>query len=267
VGVLACEAMDYLYSQIILGWASNGDAVVRTSAAIALGPPAGDLLVRDTVRSLVAQWAKESSDRPLRATAARTYGRSIGLNSPTLALRELSRLAELDDLALMTAISNSYCELVLDGTRPLSVRVLDEIEKLAADRTREKQVVGRMSLLGLSYLRGAPQALSEQDSRFRTWPTLLVLGLGNARITAAAARLWGLSLSDPDVGSLVTTSLDDWALAAEDVNELRLAFVDLMREVAADERARRAVLRRAQLWSGRNGKAPKTGRFVIEDLA
>jgi len=267
VGVLACEAMDYLYSQIILGWASNGDAVVRTSAAIALGPPAGDLLVRDTVRSLVAQWAKESSDRPLRATAARTYGRSIGLNSPTLALRELSRLAELDDLALMTAISNSYCELVLDGTRPLSVRVLDEIEKLAADRTREKQVVGRMSLLGLSYLRGAPQALSEQDSRFRTWPTLLVLGLGNAQITAAAARLWGLSLSDPDVGSLVTTSLDDWALAAEDVNELRLAFVDLMREVAADERARRAVLRRAQLWSGRNGKAPKTGRFVIEDLA
>jgi len=266
VGVLACEAMDYLHGQIILGWACDDEAVVRTSAAIALGPPASDPLVRDTVRSLVAEWAKESSDQPLRATAARTYGRSIGLNSPTLALRELSRLAELDDLELMFAISNSYCELVLDGTTPLSVRVLGEIEKLAADRTREKQIVGRMSLLGLSYLRGAPPVLSEQDSQFRTWPTLLALGLANARIAGAAARLWGLSLNDPDVGPLATKSLDDWALAAEDSRELHSAFVNLMREVAVDERARRAVLRRAQLWSSRNGQAPKTGQSVIEDL-
>jgi hypothetical protein len=258
--------MDYLHGQIILGWARDDEPFVRTSAAIALGPPASDPLVRDTVRSLVAEWAKQSSAPPLRATAARTYGRSIGLTSPTLALRELSRLAELDDLALMIAISNSYCELVLDGTTPLSVRVLGEIEKLAADRTREKQIVGRMSLLGLSYLRGAPPALTEQESRFRTWPTLLALGLANARVTAASARLWGLSLNDPDVGSLATISLDDWALVAEHSNEVHSAFVDLMREVAADERARRAVLRRAQLWSSRNGQAPKTGQSVIEDL-
>ncbi len=266
VGVLACEAMDYLHGQIILGWACDDEDVVRTSAAIALGPPASDPSLRDTVRSLVADWAKESSAWSLRATAARTYGRSIGLNSPTVALRELSRLAEIDDLALMIAISNSYCELVLDGTPPLSVRVIGEIEKLAADRTREKQLVGRLSLLGLSYLRGAPSALSEQGSRFRPWPTLLALGLANARMAATAARLWQLSLNDPDVGSLVTESLDDWALAAEDVGELRSAFLGLMREVAEDERARRAVLRRAQRWSSRNGKAPKTGQSVIEDL-
>jgi hypothetical protein len=266
VGVLACEAMDYIHSQIILDWACDDESVVRTSAAIALGPPASDPLVRDTVRSLVADWAKEGSLWPLRATAARTYGRSIGLNSPTLALRELARLAEIDDLALMIAISNSYCELVLDGTTPLSVRVLGEIEKLAADRTREKQIVGRLSLLGLSYLRGAPSVLNEHNSRFRLWPTLLAFGLANDRVAAAAGRLWGLSLNDPDVGSSVTESLDDWARAAEDIGELRPAFVSLMREVARDERARRAVLRRAQFWSNRNGKAPKTGHSVIEDL-
>ena len=86
------------------------------------------------------------------------------------------------------------------------------------------------------------------------------------RFEAAAGRLWQLSLNDPDLGFLVTASLDDWALAAEDVGELRSAFADLMRTVATDERARQAILRRAQLWSGRNGKAPKTGQRLIEDL-
>ncbi len=266
VGVLACEAMDYLYSQIILGWACDDDAALRNSAAIALAPPAGHPLVRDTIRSLVAGWAKDGSDRTLRMTAARTYGRSIGLHSPTLALRQLTRLAEVNDLPLMIAASNSYCELVVNGTSPLSMRVIGEIGRLAADRGRAQQVVGRLALLGLSYLRGAPSALSDQEARSRPWPTLLVLSQANPRFEVAAASLWQLSLHDPDVGFLVTASLDDWALAAEDLGDLRTAFAALMRTVAADERARRAVLRRAQLWSSRNGKAPKTGQRLLEDL-
>ena len=266
VGVLACEAMDYVHGQIILGWACHDDEVIRTSAAIALGPPAADPMLRDTVRSLVADWARESGARPLRATAARTYGRSIGLTSPTIALRELARMAAIDDLALMIAIGNSYCELVLDGTAALSGRVIGEIGKLAAERVREKQIVGRLALLGLSYLRGAPSALGDQSSRFRQWPSLLALCLVSAKMVAAVAQLWQLSLNDPDVGRLVGESLDDWAQAAEDVGELRQAFLALMIEVASDDRARRAVLRRAELWTGRDGKAPKTGQFVIEDL-
>jgi hypothetical protein len=267
VGVLACEAMDYMYGQIIMDWARDDDPAIRSSAAIALGPPADDATVRDTVRSVVADWAKEDSAWSLRATAARTYGRSIGLNSPSLAMRQLSRLAEVDNLMLMIAVSNSYCELALDGTAPLASRVIGEIEKLADDRMRERQVAGRLCLLGLSYLRGTPPSLNDQDSRFRRWPTLLALSLTSPRFTAAAARLWQLSLNDPDLGTLVTASLDDWALAAEDINELRSAFRSLMRKVGADERARRAVLRRAVLWSGRQGKAPKTGLCIIEDLA
>jgi hypothetical protein len=266
VGVLACEALDYLHHQIILGWAHDDDGAVRNSAAIALAPPAGHPLVRDTVRSLVADWAREGSARMLRMTAARTYGRSIGLHSPSLALRQLSRLAEADDLPLKIAASNSYCELVLDGTPPLSMRVLGEVEKLAADRSRAQQVVGRLCLLGLSYLRGAPPALSDQETRLRPWPTLLVLSQANPRFGMAAGGLWRLSLNDTDIGSLVTASLDDWALAAEDLGEMRPAFAALMRMTATDERGRQAVLRRAQLWSGRNGKAPKTGQLLIEDL-
>jgi hypothetical protein len=266
VGVLACEAMNYVCDQIIARWAHDNDADIRDSAAIALGPAAGDRVLGGTIRSLVTDWAAESSGWTLRATAARTYGRSIGLNNPTSALRALAQLAEEDDLDLMIAIANSYCELVLDGTIPLGVRVLGETVQLAADRKREKQLVGRFALLGLSGLRGAPPALRGHADQLRPWPTLLVLASANQHMTAPAARLWQLSLNDPDLGDSVRESLDDWALAAEDSSELRRAFVGFMHWVAEDERARYTVLRRAQWWISRTGKAPKTGRSVTKEL-
>jgi hypothetical protein len=266
VGVLACQAMDYICDQIIAPWAHDKDADIRDSAAIALGPAADDRILGGTIRSLVTGWAAESSTWTLRAAAARTYGRSIGLNSPTSALRALAQLAEEDDLDLMIATANSYCELVLDGTTPLGVRVLGEAANLASDRMREKQLVGRFTLLGLSGLRGAPPTLGDRPDQLRPWPTLLVLAAANQHMTAPAARLWQLSLNDPDLGDIVRESLDDWALAAENSGELRDCFVDFMRWVAEDERARRTVVRRAQSWISSTGKAPKTGQCVIKDL-
>jgi hypothetical protein len=267
VGVLACEALDFLFDQIIYSWASDDAISVRDSAAIALGPPAADPHVGNTVRSLISSWTKESSTRPLRATAARAYGRSIGLTSPSGALRELNHLADLDDLSLAFAVSSSLCELVVDGTAALSVRVLSEIEQLASERTRHKQVVGRLTLLGLSYLRGVPSALTDRESSMRTWPTLMVLAMKNPRIATLTSRLWALSINDPDIGRLVTDSLDEWAEAAEGIGKLRTTLAELLQGAAADQRSRLAVLRRAQLWAGRNGKAPKTGRHIIECLS
>jgi hypothetical protein len=266
VGVLACEAMDYLCDQIISRWARDDDAEIRDSAAIALGPAAGDPVLGGTIRSLVTKWAADDDSWALRATAARTYGRAIGLNSPTSALRALERLAEEDDLDLMIAVANSYCELVLDGTSALGVRVLGEAAQLAAERMREKQLVGRLTLLGLSALRGAPSALSEHAGKLRRWPTLLVLALTNPRLAAPVARLWQLSLNDADVGDNVRESLDAWAAAAEDASDLRRSFVDFMRWVCEDERARRTVVRRAQSWISSTGKSPKTGHSVITEL-
>jgi hypothetical protein len=266
VGVLACEAMNYLCDEIIAPWANDDDPEIRDIAAIALGPAASDRVLGATIRSLVTDWASANSRWTLRATAARTYGRSIGLNHPTSALRALAQLAEDDDLDLMIATANSYCELVLDGTAPLGARVLGEVAQLAADRMREKQLVGRLTLLGLSALRGAPPTLSDHADQLRSWPTLLVLAAANQNMTAAVARLWQLSLNDPDFGDSVRESLDDWAQAAEDSSDLRRSFCGFMRWVAEDERARTTVVRRARSWAGSTGKAPKTGQSVINDL-
>lgn len=266
VGVLACEAMDFLHNHVIAAWAASKDPDARDSAAVAVGPPGEDPELRKTVRSLVADWADEDSNWRLRATAARAYGRPIGLDSPSLALRQLARLADTDDVDVMIAVGNSYCELVMEGTTALSLRVLREVERLAADRKRDLQVTGRLTLLGLSWLRGAPQQLSEHEDRLKKWPTLLLLALAREEQAGPAARLWQLSLHDPLVGEMAAGSLDGWAEAAEDDGELRTAVVSFLQWIAEDPRSRRTVARRAQGWAGRNGKAPMTGQSVIAYL-
>jgi hypothetical protein len=265
-GVLACQALDFVHDQVISRWARHGNEEVRNSAAIALGPPAEEQLLSPTIRSLVGEWAAEDSDWRLRASAARAYGRTIGLASPTAALRALARLAEVDDIDLAIAAGNSYCELIFEGTGPLAVRVMTEVERLAADRKRESQATGRLTLLGLSYPRGAPPAMSEHEARLRDWPTLLVLALANAKLAESAARLWQLALNDPDIGGMARDSLDDWAEAAERSREMRDSLVRFLLWIAAENRGRQAITRRAQAWTQRDGRAPATGRSVLTAL-
>jgi hypothetical protein len=263
---LACHALDYVHNQVISPWATDNREVVRNSAAIALAPPAEDELLRPTVRSLLDEWAREDSDWRLRAAAARAYGRTIGLSSPSAALRSLAQLAEVDDIDLTVAVANSYCELILEGTAPLAVRVLAEVERLASDRKREQQAAGRLTLVGLSYPRGAPPTMSEQEERLRDWPTLLLLALGNPKVAQAAARLWQLALNDRDIGEMARDSLDDWAEAAERSSELRERLVQFLLWVAAEERGPQVVIRRAQAWTHRDGRAPATGRAMLAAL-
>ncbi|MDT5279945.1 MAG: hypothetical protein QOJ20_1140, partial [Mycobacterium sp.] len=53
VGVLGLEAFDFLCAQIIGVWAQDADPDVRDSAAIALGVPASDAGLQNTVRAMV----------------------------------------------------------------------------------------------------------------------------------------------------------------------------------------------------------------------
>jgi hypothetical protein len=265
-GELACEAMDFVCSEVIHPWARAKNPDVRDSAAIALIQPAADSRLRSTTRQLVAGWADEDNPWQLRATAARAYGQAIGTSTPTSALRALAQLAEdsVADFDVVAAICNSYCDLVLNGTNALSVRVIGEVERLAADRKRGLQAAGRLTLLGFSTLRGAPSDMDGGGRRLDAWPTLLLLALSNQAIAEPAARLWQLSLADPDFGDAVTASLDAWAKDAEANSELRAALISFLQWIAADPRARQLVLRRAQVWSGRDGKAPRTGQGFLE---
>jgi hypothetical protein len=265
-GVLACQALDFLCDQVISRWALSNNEEVRNSAAIALGPAADDPVLRATIRSLVDGWAREDSDWRLRATAARAYGRTVGLASPSASLKGLARLAEANNLDVSVAVANSYCELILEGTGPLAVRVLTEVQQLAEERMREKQAAGRLTLLGLSSTRGAPPGLDDHQDRLRSWPTLLIMALGNSRLAEPAARLWRLALNDQEIGAMARESLDEWAEAAEGSGELRHSLVQFLLWIAADTRGQNAMVRRAQAWTHRDGRAPATGRALLTAL-
>lgn len=268
VGVLACDSMDYLYQQVIIRWARDRDAEVRASAAIALGPAADDRRLGPTVRSVVAEWARPGGRWQLRASAARVYGGTFGLSSPTSSFRALASLAESDGLDVTAAISASYCELLLDGTAALAIRVLGEVASLASDRERRKQATGRLAAVGMTYLRGTPGCLEDRvGRRAAAWPSLLLLALSDPAAAEITARLWQLSLHDPDIGPLVAESLDEWAEAAEGDSRMRPEFAKFTAWIGADQRSRRLVLRRAQMWKDRDGRAPETGQDVISYLS
>lgn len=272
-GVLARTAFDFLYDEVIRPWAQDFNDEIRESAAIALRPSAEDPVLAPTIRAVIEAMADQGNNWRLHATAARAWGGFLGAGDPRTALSMLASLAEEDDLDVMMSVAKSYAELAVDGPVTRSIHVLNEIIRVSTDRTREKQVTGRLTLLGLSYQRGAPPALARHEERLKDWPTLLLLALGNQTVADQVARLWQVTLPDRDLGSMALDSLDEWAQTAEEgKRDLRDSFVRFACWIADDDRARLAVLRRAELWATDGGRragapaAPETGRALLREL-
>lgn len=277
-GILARTALHFLYGEVIRLWAQDSVPEVRESAAIALRPSAEDPMLGSTVRAVIEEMARKDSSWRLRATAARAWGSSLGTGNPKAALDMLAGLAAEDDVDVMMSVAKSYAELAVDGPADQAIQVLNEVIGVSTDRIREKQVTGRLTLLGLSYQRGAPPTLARHEERLKNWPTLLLLALGNPTIADQAARLWQVTLPDRDLGSMAMESLDEWAQTAEEGDrDLRDSFVRFACWIADDDRARLAICRRAELWTAaghRDGiaanagcAAPETGRIVLKELA
>lgn len=276
-GILARAELNFLYDEIIRPWAQDAVAEVRESAAIALQPSAEDPVLGPTVEAIIGEMARKDSSWRLRATAARAWGSSLGMASPKTAMDKLAALAAEDDLDVMMSVAKSYAELAVNGPDDQGIQVLNEVIRVSTDRIREKQVTGRLTLLGLSYQRGAPPALARHDERLKDWPTLLLLALRNSVVADQAARLWQVTIPDRDLGSMAMEALDEWAQTAEEgPRDLRDSFVRFTCWIAADNRALLAIRRRAELWAAdghRTGSAaaacaaPETGRIVLKELS
>ena len=270
VGVIGRDSLETVVDEVVDYWARAADDDCRDSAAVALGPPLGDAALATTVRALVAQWGRaqfgEDASR-LRAAAARTYGTVIGSRSPTAALRGLAELADDDEFDVVVAVARSYRELMLESTPALSLRVLDEVNRLAADRKQELRFAGVLTCLELASRRGLPDSAGDAIAN-PTWPTALLLAAQRPRTAPLLARLFALSLSDRVLGGLIGDELDDWAREAESDPDLRTALVALVADTAAvDQRSATTVYRRAQLWTARNGTAAITGQSVLSRFA
>lgn len=262
VGVLGLDAFDFICGQIIGGWAQDEDPDVRDSAAIALGVPASDTRLEDTVRTLVQGWSTTGNGL-LQATAARTYGESAGLARPSTSLRQLATLAEAKDIDVAIAVAISLGEMVMQGTAALAGRVLAEVDRWIRQSNRERRLVGRLAFLQMTYLRGAPTALGERPGSNESLPTLLLLAIGYPKLTDQLALLWADGLNSADVHRLVGDSLSAWARAVDPHPEARTRFVDLMRQNATDPRTGAILARAAVAWTRDPGSAPRTAECLL----
>jgi hypothetical protein len=271
VGVLANESLEFLTDEVIERWARDDDPEVRDSAAIAFGPVLADAALSSTIRALVKDWSKASGTTDavrLRATAARAYGATIGLRSPSAALRALAELADDEELDVVVSVSMSYYELVLDATPALAGRVLHEMDRMVAERKPERRLAGGLGLLALAQTRGIPHAWAAQAPSRRAWPAALVLASERPTAVPVLASLLARTATDRDLAPLVADTLDEWARACEQDRDLRTTMVDLLVRAAIEPRARTQLARRAQLWVGRReGPAPITGRCLLGRLA
>jgi len=266
VGVLGRESFNLVVNDVIEVWAHEDNFDWQDSAAVALGPPLTDPILDTTVRELVTRWSQAQGgedDVRLRATAARAYGATIGARSPTAALRDLARLAEDEEFDVSYAVARSYRELATESTPALSVRVLGEVNRLAADRKPERQLTAALTCADLAGRRGMPEGTGDAIAR-PAWPSMVVLAAQRPQTAPQLAELLARGLSDRDLGGLIGNQLEEWAADAERDSDLASAVVEMLLAAAAvDQRTAVNIYRRAQRWTARDGRAPITGRSVL----
>lgn len=266
VGVLGRESFELVVDDVIAVWAHDDNDEWQDSAAVALGPPLTDPILATTVRALVTRWshARDSEDDVrLRATAARAYGTTIGARNPTAALRDLARLADDRELDVLFAVARSYRELATESTPALSVRVLGEVNRLAADRKPTRQLAAALTCTDLAMSRGMPGGTGDTVAR-PAWPSIVVLAVQRPETAPLLAELLARGISDRELGGPIGDEIEDWAVDAERDPDLGSAVVEMLVAVAAvDQRSAVNIYRRAQRWSARDGRAPITGRSVL----
>jgi len=264
VGMLAVESFTFVYPQIIARWAWDEQSAIRDGAALAIGPPAADSRLSTTVTDLVDQWSRDGDSPLLQATAARVHGGSAGLTRPSISLRKLTALADVDNSDVAVAVAKSLGDLVTEGTNALAGRVLAEVGRWIATGDRQVRIAGRVAFLWLTYLRGAPRALAAEtgDKQF-SMPTLLVLARHNPALAGPLAALWSECLKASDSYPWIHESLDGWADAVEPDLTARAQFVDLLRRSSIDPRTNLIISRQVGRWRGAGGAAPKTSDALL----
>ncbi|MFI5694831.1 hypothetical protein ACIA58_23450 [Kribbella sp. NPDC051586] len=262
VGVLACESFEYLAGQIMAPWARDKRLEVRLCAAAAVSPVIAKPALRDPALRLVELWSTDQSSRWLRATAAHAYGQSVSTYEPQLALESLVGLADTDDADLMIAIGSGFCDMVFGGTAAVTLEVLDAVAELSRSRDRDVRLTGGLSFLGMALSDGLPGEPSSDAQ-----PSLVLLTERTPQLAPALGRMWSFALHDPDLNELFLDCLDDWAVDAEAHVAHRAALIRVLRQSAQDPRTLRTLRRRAEIWSGRNGKAPVVGRALLTEVS
>jgi hypothetical protein len=266
IGYLAQFAFDTIRRDVIVPWAGSGHGDERERAVAALSLPARhpDTAAR-TVR-LVMDWS-ERKGNPLRLSAARALGQSVGATLPQGPDERLAELAKGAEPDLAIAIGDSIGGLLLEAAPERRLALLQLLDDWSGQTKVLRQTAGVWGFLEVA--QGLSTTVSTPDGPLR-WPTVLWLATEADGADAAReviVRIWSKVLRAPDADFGVHRVLRNWARSAEREPRLRQPLVSLLVDIAGmSPRLAALVAAHARTWRQREPVAPDLAIRLLEAL-
>lgn len=263
IGYLAQYDFDTIRRDVITTWAGSGNGDERERAVAALSLPARhpDTAAR-TVR-LVLSWSERKSG-PLRLSAARALGESVGATLPHGPDERLAELAKNAEPALAIAIGDSIGGLLLNAPPARRLALLRLLDDWSGQTRVLRQTAGVWGFLEVA--QGLSTTVPGPDGALR-WPTVLRLAEEDPDAREVVVRLFGRVMRAPGVENGVRQVLRSWARSAEREPRLREPLVRLMVDVAGlSPRLGTLVCAHARTWRQREPVAPDLALRLLEAL-
>jgi len=300
IGFLAQYAFDTIRRDVIVPWAGSGHGDERERAVAALSLPARHPDTAARAVHLVLDWS-ERKGNPLRLSAARALGQSVGATLPHGPDEHLAELAKAAEPDLAIAIGDSIGGLLLDASPARRLALLKLLDDWSGQTKVLRQTAGVWGFLEVA--QGLSTTVSTPDGAVR-WPSLLWFaseaehctvepaGTGSAgpsdtraagiapslddeaahAATASAireviVRTWSKALRAPGADLGVRRVLRSWARLAEREPRLRPSLVGLLVDVAnMSPRLADLVAAHARTWRGKEQPAPDLALRLLEAL-
>lgn len=253
LGELARCSFDYLIGRLG-GWANSKNYKYREAAAYALGGPAADPALADSVNFLVGTWYADRG-MPLRqATAARAYGVGVGGLGTAATIDRLGRLATVENFTVASAIGDALADLMLDDPDEVAPMTCRELLGWFDEPLRIRPAQLAFIILATSLLTRPSQPGTDETGP--PWPTLLWLLRSNPALRDPLCSLWRTVIGESVLYAEAQDALTSWAGLAENDPEQLDMFVRLVRAVATTDRTVAILTRVAGQWVAPDNLTP-----------
>jgi hypothetical protein len=247
-GSLTRFSFDYIEENLLRDWARDAKGLRREAVSFTLRTAAEEPQSRPRIERFLNDLYDDPGEWGLH-TAALVHGVSLG-DSPDEALDALGRLAvyasQEQDTILAFWVGGAVAWLMADGESRKVAKALQAVWRWCGDPRRD--FTGIATFLDLARHERRIDQPDTTSTPVR-WPTLLRLAHTRADYRDAIVALWCKSLGPSPFYSHTERMLVTWARLAEVDDDVRDAFVRLVRSVATcDARAKAVLLRQAALW-------------------
>ncbi|MFC9059244.1 hypothetical protein ACFTXB_14465 [Streptomyces sp. NPDC057074] len=264
LGLLSLQDFDLIRREVLLARAGAEDARHREVVLAALRVPARDPALAPLVSRLVEDWSRPSQPHPIKWTAARALGASVGRTMAARALRLLERLATEPSGVLVPAVVDSVTELFMDPEKDLTGTVLDQL--LTWTQTEQTARVQLRDAGIACFLRLCNRVRVEVPDASMPWPTMLWLVSRDERRLDQVATLLHRTLDAPRMFASGYELLRRWVRLTRQDPRLREPLLLLVPAIARTPQDTDALRHRLVDWSADDGGPTETVDLLLVAL-